>query len=123
MTWFPQTFPEEVTKLQGLYAEPHRAYHTWEHIEALLAQFARLDWADPKGVEIAVYYHDAIYNPLAATNEADSAELMIADLTGKVDQATLDHANALILATAGHKVPEGADDGLAFSKLPTRSEF
>ncbi len=113
MSWFPQTFPEEVAKLRELYAEPHRAYHTWEHIEALMAHFARLDWSAPQAVEIAVYYHDAIYQPLSATNEADSADLMMADLTGKVDDPTLAHANALIIATAGHQVPDGAAPGLA----------
>lgn len=113
MSWFPQTFPDEITKLRGLYAEPHRAYHTWEHIEALLGHFAGLDWSNAKAVEIAIYYHDAIYQPLSATNEADSADLMIADLTGKVEDATLSHAKALIIATAGHQVPDDADEALA----------
>ena len=77
MTWFSQTFPDEIAKLRVLYSEPHRAYHTWEHVEALLGHFGQLDWFDPKGVEIAVYYHDAIYDPLSSSNEADSADLMV----------------------------------------------
>ncbi len=113
MAWFPETFPEEIAKLRGLYAEPHRAYHTWTHIEALLAHFERLNWSAPKTVEVAIYYHDAIYDPLSGANEADSAALMLTDLTAKLDQHVLDHANALIIATAGHKVPDEAGSGLA----------
>ena len=38
---------------------------------------------------------------------------MLADLTDKVDDPVLVHANAVILATAGHKVPEDASPRLA----------
>lgn len=112
MSWFAENYPDEISKLRALYGEPHRAYHTWEHIEALLDHFVRLDWSDQKAVEVAIYYHDAIYQPLSATNEADSAAMMMADLQGRLDPQTLQYAESIILATAGHQVPEGASPGL-----------
>ncbi|MEM7058217.1 MAG: hypothetical protein AAF557_11550 [Pseudomonadota bacterium] len=113
MASFAERFPANIEKLRTRYAEPHRAYHNWTHIDALLVHFERLEWSSAMGVEIAVYYHDAIYDPLSGKNEAESAELMMDDLQRKVDVATLSHANSLIIATAGHKVPADAEPGLA----------
>jgi predicted metal-dependent HD superfamily phosphohydrolase len=113
MARFAEMFPDLVTGLHARYNEAHRAYHTWAHIEALLGWFEKLDWAHGQAVEIAVYYHDAVYEPLSPTNEADSAALMVAELSGRVDDETIARAGALILATAGHQLPETGDAGLA----------
>jgi predicted metal-dependent HD superfamily phosphohydrolase len=110
---FAEAYPDLVDGLRARYGEAHRAYHTWDHIEALLGWLDRLDWADPHAVEIALYYHDAVYRPLSPTNEADSAALMLEEMAGRADPATLKRAEAIILATAGHRVPEDVDAELA----------
>ena len=61
--------------LQDAYSETHRRYHTAEHIKATLRH---LDTAvtlakDVHEVEMALWFHDAVYKPLSATNEFDSA--------------------------------------------------
>ena len=106
-------WPDLIAPLQARYAEPHRAYHTWDHVEALLGHFERLDWDEPVSVEAALYWHDAVYQPLSPTNEADSAALMRRQLAGRMDADLLDRAEAIVLATATHRVPEGAAPGLA----------
>lgn len=57
------------------YSEKHRAYHTWEHISACLKHLnAVRDQADnPHEIELALWFHDAIYKPFSSTNEKDSA--------------------------------------------------
>ena len=75
--------------------------------------FERLDWANPVAVEIALYWHDAVYVPLSATNEADSADLMCREMAGRVAGDVLDVARAIVLATASHKVPQTGDAALA----------
>ncbi|MEE9352425.1 MAG: hypothetical protein V3U78_09205 [Thiotrichaceae bacterium] len=71
---------DEFMLLQEAYCESHRAYHTLQHISECIAM---LDWAcseslvgvDKAGLaEVALWYHDVIYQPKAKDNEQKSAE-------------------------------------------------
>ncbi len=87
------------------YTEPHRAYHTLEHLDFL---FARLDAHTSRGdawprLAFAGWYHDVIYDPQAGDNEARSADRAVAELGALgVAQPLRDRIAALILATASH---------------------
>lgn len=57
------------------YSESHRAYHTLDHIGHCLDE---LDWVrdivtDPNALELAIWYHDVIYDTKAKDNEEQSA--------------------------------------------------
>jgi len=60
------------------YSEPHRAYHTLEHIGHCLNEFEQVRHLaiSPDAVELALWYHDAIYDTKARDNEERSAALM-----------------------------------------------
>ena len=104
--------PEEIlAELRARYAEPGRVYHAWPHIAAMLARAASLAPADPRAFEIAILFHDAVYDPRAPDNERQSAALMRRLLAGRCEAAVLDRAEALILATETHRLPVG-DAGL-----------
>ena len=62
--------------LIAAYAQKHRHYHTATHIDACLHQLDRcLQQAEqPAEIEIALWFHDAIYRPLSGDNERKSAE-------------------------------------------------
>ena len=57
--------------------EPHRHYHTLEHLRECFGRFAdiRKLAQHPEEVEIALWYHDAIYDVKKSDNEERSAEL------------------------------------------------
>jgi len=63
--------------LASRYSEPHRAYHTLRHIEHCLDEFeaVRQEARDPVAVEMALWYHDAIYDTRRRDNEELSAVL------------------------------------------------
>ncbi len=112
---FEARFPDLAARLREAYDEAHRAYHSWTHIETLLADFDRLraEFTAPDAVEIAIWYHDAIYAPFSKTNERDSAERMRSELDGQTDAETLAAAEVLILATETHEIPDGLAPALA----------
>jgi predicted metal-dependent HD superfamily phosphohydrolase len=99
-------------ELVARYTEPHRAYHNLAHIADCLE---KLDLARPMlrkdeedAVELALWWHDAVYDARAADNEERSAALfreaaashrLAAPLAGKVER--------LILLTKTHA--PGAD--------------
>ncbi len=94
--------------LQKRYAEPHRAYHTWEHIEALLRHFENFKshFDNPDRVLWALYWHDAIYDPLASDNEVKSAQLLKQEADGLLPADMLQDAIEIIEATTKHEIPD-----------------
>lgn len=68
---------EAYLRLLARYAEPHRHYHTIEHIRFCLNELAisRSSHQNHPAVRLSIWYHDAIYNPTREDNEAKSAEL------------------------------------------------
>ena len=104
-----RTIETRLTRLRARYAEPHRAYHTQAHIDMMLAGLQALGEAiaHPAAVELAIWYHDAVYDPAATDNEACSAALLRAELDGLAEPALLGQAEALVRATANHALPTG----------------
>lgn len=61
------------------YSEPHRAYHTFAHIRHCLGEFEQVRHlaTNSDTVELALWYHDAIYDTKAKDNEERSAALAV----------------------------------------------
>ncbi len=64
----------ELARLAAAYDAPERHYHNLQHIENLLNRVAAHPLHDPVVVELAVWFHDAVYDPLRPDNEEKSAE-------------------------------------------------
>ena len=54
------------------YGEEHRAYHNLDHIDAMLGWFKEAGGGND-AIELAIWYHDCIYEPLEKSNEQRSA--------------------------------------------------
>jgi predicted metal-dependent HD superfamily phosphohydrolase len=97
------------------YGEPHRAYHTLAHVRHVLDVVTFLRRREPVddalAVQLAAWFHDAVYQPGAADNEARSAELATRALRGwEVALERAAHVADLVLATRAHVAtdPDGS---------------
>jgi predicted metal-dependent HD superfamily phosphohydrolase len=63
-------------KLVACYSEPHRKYHTVQHLNECFAHLESVhSFAERSGeIEWALWFHDAIYDTRRADNEERSAE-------------------------------------------------
>ena len=97
-------------ELSARYSEPHRAYHSLEHIAECLAWFDRLAHLAqrPSELELALFFHDLIYEPTRHDNEARSAERFeqLAHAAG-IASAVRGRVSGLILVTTDHQAQAG----------------
>lgn len=110
--------PPDAAVLDALlarYAESHRSYHTVRHLDEC---FTRLEWAGrgpdrPGEVALALFYHDAVYDPHRSDNEARSAELAASVLAAHgIAPDVTDRVRALIMATRHESLPATPDAAL-----------
>jgi len=97
------------------YAEAHRHYHTQAHLDACLAHFGRVrDQArSPHEVELALWFHDAIYDIGAPDNEQRSADWAREALVqAGVDGTGAGRVHALVMVTRHDRAPATLDESL-----------
>ena len=66
-------------QLAYYYNQPHRRYHTLDHIRKMLAQLDEVKSLInlPENLELAIWFHDAIYETWSNDNEIRSAGLAV----------------------------------------------
>lgn len=108
---------DAVRSLIDRYSEPHRAYHNLTHILDCIDELNEFDHQykddltgipglpalDRSKLVLAIWYHDAIYDPKAKDNEEKSAEIFTleAQSAGMSSEAVRDIGD-MILATKSH---------------------
>ncbi len=102
-------------ELATRYAEPHRRYHTITHILQCLHEFHEISQMaeHPAELEMAIFFHDAVYNAKAMDNEEQSARL--ASEAGEkmnLPQESIERIVRLIEGTKIGKVPATPDERL-----------
>jgi predicted metal-dependent HD superfamily phosphohydrolase len=112
--------PDAHDDLRARYAEPQRAYHTGQHLEECCEWLFALRESATRlaEVQLALLFHDAVYDPQAHDNEARSADLAATTFRAAgVGDETIDRVGALILATAHRVVPDAIDPAAADTRL------
>jgi predicted metal-dependent HD superfamily phosphohydrolase len=97
------------------YREPHRHYHTLQHLDECFAklQMVTADAQHPEEIELALWFHDAIYDVERADNEARSADWARAAVaSAELPAAIADRVHALVMATRHNAVPTDVDQQL-----------
>ncbi len=101
-------------QLTQAYAEPHRHYHNQQHIAECLAEFdgARHLAHEPNEVEMALWFHDAVYDPKAGDNEEQSALLAKRCLESAGLSRLASTVAELVMVTRLHDAGAGPDAAL-----------
>lgn len=100
-------------ELLACYAEPQRHYHTQQHLEECLALLEQVrDLAEhPEEVEMALWFHDAIYDVKGSGNEERSAEWAHRALVAAGAAPTAaERVRQLVLVTRHDGVPGNVDE-------------
>jgi predicted metal-dependent HD superfamily phosphohydrolase len=98
--------------LLAAWSESHRHYHTTRHLTDCLARLDAVSSSahDADEIELALWFHDAVYHPMRGGNEvasADRARRFLVEAGASPDRQRA--VPALILATR-HDAPAGDDD-------------
>ncbi|USA54761.1 metal-dependent hydrolase [Acinetobacter sp. C32I] len=104
--------PQKVfNKLIAAYNEKQRAYHTVQHLyECLvLVDSIRADLNDAYSVELALWFHDVVYDPQAKNNELESAELFGRYFALDLSADMVEKIKRWIIATQKHEVTNELD--------------
>lgn len=103
---------EEFVKLVSMYSEPQRFYHNMNHVKNCLVELdsARSLISQPDLVELAIWYHDAIYDTRTKENEERSAQLAY-DVCASAEfpETFSKGVKDLILATKHDVIPDEID--------------
>lgn len=101
-------------RLTQAYAETQRYYHSQQHIAECLAEFdgAKHLAQDPAAVELALWFHDAVYDPKAGDNEERSAAIAVSCLEAGGQSKLAAKVSTLVMATKSHRTENVPDAGL-----------
>ena len=99
-------------KLLHCYSEPQRSYHTTQHLDECFAKLAEgRDLAERiYEVELALWFHDAVYDVRSQDNEERSASWAEAEASrAGLSPTVAGSIRGLIMATKHNVVPETPD--------------
>ena len=98
-------------EVNGYYSEPGRFYHTPKHIEHCLAQFdlASGEMVNADAIEIAIWFHDLIFDVRANDNELQSARRFVELADDSMDAEFKAIVHDLIMTTAPPRLPKTTD--------------
>jgi predicted metal-dependent HD superfamily phosphohydrolase len=100
-------------QLSEKYADPRRSYHNAQHIMECLKHLDRVRemLEHPDEVEVALWFHDVIYDSRSKTNEADSANWAALELTrAGTPLELITRIESLIMITCHAATPATTDE-------------
>jgi predicted metal-dependent HD superfamily phosphohydrolase len=101
------------SELHQLYAGPGRHYHGVAHLDHCVRELQQSPTPDNAAVALAIWFHDAIYDPMRSDNEERSADLAVERLRDlRVSLPVVNDVRRLILVTTHKELPTQADEQL-----------
>ena len=90
------------------HGESHRRYHTLDHVEAMLAFKHDIIPQDDE-LEMAIIFHDVIYDPHSKENERNSADYFLQCFDGVIWGEFSSEVERLIIATDHRNARRGTN--------------
>lgn len=107
-------YDEEIyTKIINSYVG--RSFHNIAHIAKMLNEldeYPKVSVYKKDLIEIAIWYHDIIYDPKNSNNEKLSADMMEADLEDILHPNSINIVRNLILATRHNQIPPTEEEAI-----------
>ena len=106
---------ETYSMLKAHYSQKHRHYHNASHIDATLKSLGQVKQLanDYSALEIALWFHDAIYKIFSSSNELDSANWATDFLRlNNANEDFIENVHRLIMATLHNAVANDNDEML-----------
>jgi len=92
-------------RLVGCWSEKQRHYHTLQHLRECFEHFdsSRAEMRKPAEIAVAIWFHDAFYDPTRDDNEKRSADWAHdAAVEDGVPEATAQRLLQMVMATVDH---------------------
>lgn len=99
-------------RLARCYNEPHRRYHTFQHLEECLEELDEIEGDEERLalIEVALWFHDAVCQPGSATNATLSASLAKEFLLEcQASDSVIEFVHDMILSTQDHLAKDDPD--------------
>jgi predicted metal-dependent HD superfamily phosphohydrolase len=99
-------------RLERCYAEKHRRYHTFQHLEECLEELDEIEGDEERLalMEVALWFHDAVCEPGSPDNAAASAALAKEFLVEcQASESVVEFVNDMIMATKDHRSQDDPD--------------
>lgn len=99
-------------RLERCHTEPHRRYHTFQHLEECLEELDEIEGDEERLalIEVALWFHDAVCQPGRATNAAMSASLAKEFLLEcQASDTVIEFVHDMIMATQQHRAQDDPD--------------
>lgn len=106
---------ETYSKLMAHYSQKHRHYHNANHIDSTLKSLGQVKQLanDYDALEIALWFHDAIYKIFSSSNELDSANWAADFLKqNNANEYFIENVHGLIMATLHNAAVPDSDERL-----------
>lgn len=102
-------------RLTAAYGDPSRSYHNLEHLDECLTALDRAKGHDAvpnaDAIELAIWFHDAVYDPRGSDNEERSTSLAREALvTAELQPSVIDDVCRLVMATKTHLAGDESDN-------------
>ncbi len=94
------------------YTQPHRKYHTLEHIAYMfnIAKEFKIELTEAQ--KLAIWWHDAVYTVGSSINENDSIVLMINTIGKQIDDSLLTTIVDIIWDTKHERAPRTEESAI-----------